>query len=285
MEFDLLKLKFYGYSNAFNKYKNINQEQIRKIRNEVNILLEELNTYLKIHSIFEKKLYIYQKVLEYLSNPIISMKYPTFDERILFLILATDPNCDTYRTYIANITKNSSSDEKYKIINTIRKQLGFYDKNLLPFEKYYLLKYNIITDIKIDYTNLIILSANTLVSFEHITDEQYKLLTEKRALWDTLAGKTLSNKTYAYNIFYSELSVHEKIILLIVCIDPELQLLQIYEDESRMNRLIERCQAEFGFYSKGIFRLEELYRQKFGKHIKIDTWDVKQPKILNKENK
>ena len=109
------------------------------------------------------------------------------------------------------------------------------------------------------------------LSFNNINDTQYQLLVNKVKFWNTFKNN-LTNKDYSQNIFYSKLSIHEKIILLILCIDPNLKLLQIYQDECTINKLKERCLNEYGFYCKDLFRLEELYRERFCNSLTIDKW-------------
>jgi len=263
--FEIYRNKFYCYSNNFHNFNNITQEQLTKIKLEIPLLLNELTNNFT-HTIMDERFYIYQKTLEYLSNPCISQKYSSFDERILFLILAVDPNCDSYKLYVNNKLK-----DKHEITNMIRNKVGFFDNNILIYEHYYLQKYNIYTNSNIDYTNIIVYKAKELISFNNINDTQYQLLVNKVKFWNTFKNN-LTNKDYSQNIFYSKLSIHEKIILLILCIDPNLKLLQIYQDECTINKLKERCLNEYGFYCKDLFRLEELYRERFCNSLTIDKW-------------
>jgi len=293
---DTVRRQLHSRSISFNNFKEITEEDIKRIKKKI----ESLKTFsVPKYSYVSKESDNYASTLRYLTNPRISTEYKTFDEKILHLILATDPDFITFKTFLAsNITPiediNDEQDEKRRrqlqdqrrleietFENEVRKQIGFYDGNLVKYERILTMTLfkteGFISDVKTSSINPLLKRAELVKNINVITELNLKRLKLVAERWATMAKDPQDLNSLAYNLLnkYKDMHIHtieEQIILFILIADPELDLLRIFEEESTYQKVQERAQEEKGFYNKGLINVERLYHDKFEPEKVISAW-------------
>ena len=151
---DHYRKKLYSKEKNFKNFLNITDEQLEDIENKVKkrseIFDEEQTSYIARKA---DKLDRYQRMLQYLTNPMIHLEFKTFDEIIAFMIKMADPNLVIYREYLrsnimslANISKVEDENERLRFVRerekalsdyeaSVREQIGFFDPKLLKYEE------------------------------------------------------------------------------------------------------------------------------------------------------
>ena len=324
---DTVRRQLHSRSVSFNNFKEITEEDIKRIKKKI----ESLKTFsVPKYSYVSKESDNYASTLRYLTNPRISTEYKTiekayeiniefdydnikninyilkdiivkktFDEKILHLILATDPDFITFKTFLAsNITPiediNDEQDEKRRrqlqdqrrleietFEKEVRKQIGFYDGNLIKYERILTMTLfkteGFISDVKTSSINPLLKRAELVKNINVITELNLKRLKLVAERWATMAKDPQDLNSLAYNLLnkYKDMHIHtieEQIILFILIADPELDLLRIFEEESTYQKMQERAQEEKGFYNKGLINVERLYHDKFEPEKVISAW-------------
>lgn len=278
-DFLTIKSKFYSNLPHFKKFENISLQDIETIKQKVDEYLENLNNHFSINSIINKKLQIYQELLTYLSNPNIFLYINTFDERLLFLILAIDPECITYKYFLSSIGITSHTQNLGNWEKSVRNKIGIFDKKLGEIEKYLIRKFSIIDNVIIDQTPTLINSLTEINSLTNISNDQINNIDTILTEWNIITNNNLDNKTVVFNLLHSNLSNEEKLILYIKACDPELKMLQIYFNESTNSKIKEECIKQLGMYNNELIRLEKIYYDNDYNNFNIDTWEYNKIKI------
>lgn len=143
-----LKLKLYQKSCDYHSFIESNDETLAIISKAIYQNDEKFGTFLNHQgSRFQR----YIDTLSYLTKTQVQIKY-TFDQRIIFLILSVDPELNALRIFIKTkipslqsieqqpkkLQKSLLEQRKSIIANmqeTIRKCLGFYDSELIKYER------------------------------------------------------------------------------------------------------------------------------------------------------
>lgn len=284
--------KFFSKEVSFNNFESISDDKREEISKKVTSFLKAIDSD-NLNGL-EK----YVKVLEYLSAPNIHYYLPTFDEQILFFILACDKDLFCLSSYkdsqiisikqINEATKKEKKDlesqrsqQLHEFMRNFRDRYGFYDSKLLKYESIYFERIvkldSLASNIKSDVTSPLLDSMRFIRSFESVSDEDFekiKLIAEeyKKSVADPSNIHTLS-----YNIITRRKKVRitnlrAKLVLIIYIIDPELKILKIYEEESTIDEIKRRCIEEFGYYNMELIRLERLYHQRFCPNKIISDW-------------
>ncbi len=293
---DTVRRQLHSRSVSFNNFNEITEKDIERIKRKI----ESLKAFsAPKYSYVSEASNNYVSTLKYLTNPQISAEYKTFDEKILHLILATDPDFITFKTFLAsNITPiadiNDEQDEKRRrqlqdqrrleietFENEVRKQIGFYDGNLIKYERILTMTLfkteGFISDVKTPSLNPLLKRAELVKNINVITELNLKRLKLVAERWTTMAKDPQDLNSLAYNLLnkYKDMHIHtieEQIILFILIADPELDLLRIFEEESTYQKMQERAQEEKGFYNKGLVNVERLYHDKFEPEKVISAW-------------
>ena len=63
-------------------------------------------------------------------------------------------------------------------------------------------------------------------------------------------------------------------MLFVMLVDPELNMLKIYYDESMYQKMEERSLEELGFYNPELIRLEVEHHRTFTPEKKISEWQI-----------
>lgn len=264
----------------YNRFRDINDEQLEKIALLSQSFYETKKTNLLSQN--------YINMLNYLStrfgkNKLVETSKeerldPTYDELLAFIITSCDPECKMYKGYLS-ADNTLTKTEKY---NEARKNIGFFSKRILMAEKDFYLKYNnqLLTNVKEDNSNYINLVSSFINSFDNISDERFTELYFLSSLWKNNNIES-QYTTCIYNILHQSnllglKSAEERIIFFIDSVDPDLNLLDIYEQECKIDRIKERSLKELGFYNYSLIKLEKLYKNNFYKNQECK-------KLLNKK--
>jgi hypothetical protein len=191
------KTKLYQREKEFKKFEKLDEEDLAELAKRIYHKQENRS----VNSYFHKdKLTNYMETIKYLTNPQIHMELKTYDERIAYLIMATDPELNAFKEFLkVDITSskkiNDEKDENTKkslitqreseilgLQSKIREKIGFYDSKLIKYEEVFFYKFicqrELITDVKKDFISKALYLVNFVTSFNRITDERYEELKE-----------------------------------------------------------------------------------------------------------
>ena len=101
MPIELYRKKIYSTEKTSRRFLDITEEQLEGIEKKVDkkrAMMDEDITPYEMRKI--DKLDRYQKILQYLTNPMIHLELKTFDEKMAFMIKMCDPNLVTYREFL-----------------------------------------------------------------------------------------------------------------------------------------------------------------------------------------
>ena len=247
----------------------------------------------------QENLEIYKKTLQYLTHPYIHLELETFDERLAYLILMTDPNLVIYKEFLKinlisaeEITKVEDIEERKRLLRlrnqnieayeaTVRKKIGFFDPKLLKYEEVFFKRFlsndKLITEVGSNNHNQLILKAKTLKNFDSITDERYEELMNTAQGWLSLVPEKHNYKVASYNITNQKkllglTTSAEQLALFILLVDSNLDMLKIYEEESMVKNIKERIIEQFGFFEPELLTLERKFHDRFCPDKKLSPW-------------
>lgn len=202
---------------------------------------------------------------------------PTYDEYLAFVISSCDPDCKMFTTYL-KCDKKLSHDKKR---NIVRKETEFFSELLLKAEKDYYFKFinNLICDVGLDNSSYLSLLTNMIKSFDDVSFERFDEISKLALLWNFSASEEHRYTTCLYNIIYQPKllglnSVSEKMLFFITAVDPDLKLLTIYEEETRINMIKNRSLVELGFYNPNLIKIEKLVKNKYMPEKKVSAWSL-----------
>ena len=141
------------------------------------------------------------------------------------------------------------------------------------------MKKELLTDVKIDKSLYITIARECINNFDDITLERFDDINKLASLFIYSTNEESRYTTCLYNIIYQPNllnlnNLNEKIVFLISCVDPELNLLTIYEEECKNETIKNRCIEELGFYHKDLIRFENMYKNRFMPDKKISDWSL-----------
>lgn len=292
------RTKLYQKQKEFKNFESLTEENIAKISKKV-YFKQEINQINQKRLNYMDKLTKYIDILKYLSNPQIHLEIPTYDERIIFLILSVDPNLISFKEFLKSSiiplqviekekdpTKKEKLNEQRKIAildlqTRIREQIGFYDSKLLRYEEIYFKKFlnqkELITKVNQDNITALISIVPYITAFNSISEERYQVLQEKAQIWLSETNATNDLFTAAYSCVNQQdtiglRNISEQLVFLILTADPELNALRIYEEESKMDEVERRCKEQFNYYNINLLTLEKLYHERFCPKKELSSW-------------
>lgn len=292
------KTKLYQREREFKKFEKLDEEDLAELAKRIYHKQENRS----VNSYFHKdKLTNYMETIKYLTNPQIHMELKTYDERIAYLIMATDPELNAFKEFLkVDITSskkiNDEKDENTKkslitqreseilgLQSKIREKIGFYDSKLIKYEEVFFYKFicqrELITDVKKDFISKALYLVNFVTSFNRITDERYEELKEKAELWKTITNKDHDLFTSAYNSMNQAETIGlkstiEQLVFMVLTADPNLDCLRIYEEESMIQETKRRCTELFNYFDMNLVELEKLYHARFCPEQKLSPWTL-----------
>lgn len=293
------RTKFYQKEKGFKKFLELSEEHLSELSKKVDKrkkLMEDTTSYNTGRIL---QLERYYRTMQYLTSPNIHLELKTFDERLAFLIMMCDPNLVTYREFLKvdlirleEIFKIEDKKERNRLLElrnqiiagyetTVREQIGFYDARLLKYEERFFSKFfsdkELITDVKNNYQDNLMARAKALTDFNSITDERYKELVGVAHGWLSMAPDKYNSSVAAYSVTNQKKllglkSLAEQLTLFILIVDPELDMLRIYEEESMIPNVERRVIEEFGYYNPELLTLEKKFHSRFCPDKKVSIW-------------
>lgn len=265
--------KLYQRSREFQKFQEINEKDLTKIKEDVINFLNRLNISNSI--LTSSKLENNIAVLTYLTLSTTNA-VTTFDYRILFYILACDPELISFKEHLKTY---ANPLEKQK---AIRDEIGFYDEQLAKYESAYFAKFlkdkELLHGIGINIMPLLLLETEEITTLSSITPKRFKDILNRIKKYHTELLPTDDYKTILYHIYRQQKllgikSVPEKLIFFIMSTDPSFQLLTIYEEESRWDIVKQRALTEVGYFSKELIRKERILKNEFFPNLVLTEWE------------
>lgn len=273
--------RFYSCASEFAQFKDLNLSIKTKIKSY-------LSLYFPIDKFPLSSSKRYNAILKFLINAKASKDFPTFDEKIIFLIEAIDPDLKIYFYFLTN-GFSLSNDEKTKderardLISFIKKAIGAFDVQFLKYEELYFDKFlknsSIISNVNRDYTTRFFASLKDIKGLETVNDFQFQFLLRKVDIFFANCNNPKNPNTVCYNL-YNQNSILEiwapihRAIFFIQVIDPDLNILKIYNEECHISKVQERMLQEFGFYNEDIIKFEQAYQRKFFPGMRFDEWHL-----------
>lgn len=297
---DHYKTKLYQREKDSKRFLDMSEEQLTEISKKVyrrQEIMDEMLPHGRRSSF--QKLERYYMTLKYLISPNIHLEYKTFDEKIAFLIMMTDPNLTTYREFLKTDLVsfeeiNASEDKKEKAELTmsraraisdfetrVREQLGFYDAKLLKYEEAFFKRFlsdkELVTAVSKRGQNDLMARSRLLSDFNGISDKRYLELCDIAQGWLTMVPEKKNSSVATYSVMNQRKllginTLSEQLALFVLMVDSNLDMLRIYEEESRMPIVEERIIEEFGYFSTDLLALERKFHNRFCPNKKLSVW-------------
>ena len=119
IQIEISRNKFYQKESEFKNFSKLTEEDLVTLSNKVYRLQETMNDTLSNQSEKISKLERYQRTLQFLTSQNIRLELKTFDERIAYLIMMTDPNLIMFKEFLkidlinsADLTKIEDENER-----------------------------------------------------------------------------------------------------------------------------------------------------------------------------
>ena len=157
----------------------------------------------------------------------------------------------------------------------------FDDLKLLKFEEQFFKRFyskkELITQVGQHNEDGFLLLAGLVDSFDNITDERFKELIETAQAWNAIVPDKHKTKTATYSATKQKdllglTTLTEQFAFYILAVDPNLDMLRIYEEESMIPTTQERIEEAFGYYNPALITLEKKYHQRFCPDKKVSIW-------------
>ena len=293
------RYKFYQKENSTKRFMDLSEERLDELAKKAEKrkqIIEELPSGFGSGMTGLER---YCKTMQYLTSSNIHLEFKSFDEKAAFLILMTDPNLVIYREFlktnlvsISEIKATTNNKERDRLIalrnrgimefeSRVREQLGFYDSKMLKYEEAFFRRFlsekELITEVQRDNQDDIITRAKVLTSFDSISDERYDELMGIAQGWLAIIPEKQNSRVATYSVINQRklLGINgmaEQLALFVLLVDSNLDMLRIYEEESRMPDVEGRILEEFGFFSSELLTLEKKFHSRFCPDRKISIW-------------
>ncbi len=283
-----LRKKFFEKQNTFQNFTNITEEDLNTLKKAAQDFTSNFST----TNSSLTKVFLYEKVLRkvntYQNNP----DYYNFDRQIIFVIYALDPDLLMYKIFLATPNNPKStitnSENNTNYLNTLKdnllKYVGLTDNLLLKYEEIFFKQFFknkiLIKGVKKNILPNLTNRSKLITNFDLISEERFTTLSQIATKWlDENIYDDFQTKLYTalYNILYQSkllgiAGIQEQFCLFILLIDPELEMLSIYEEESRIPNIKNRITERFTFYHQDLIRLEKIYHKKFVADLQVSPW-------------
>lgn len=290
--------KLYQRSREYKKFEGITEERFNYIKNSVEHYKSYAMPTRKFDSTLSLNFEWYLKCIRMVTSFPPHVDFKSYDEKILFLILAVDPDLSIYMNYIDTyiLPKSSvesvSDEETRNKLNKIRdgqvalfkgkvrKDLGFYEAILVGYEatffKQFKSKDQLVTNVQAGFIGNLFANSSKVSSFDSVSQDKFDEINESVKNWVANFDPKNTNLLSFHLCNQSELlkvsSLEEKLVFFILANDPDLDILRIYEEESMVPKAKNRCVLEKGYYIPDIIRIEKLFHQKFCPDKVVSVW-------------
>lgn len=291
--------RFYLKERSSNGFSDLSEDRLAEIAKRVYKRQEMMEDSPIRRTERLSKLERYQKTLLYLTSPQIHLEYKSFDEKLAFLIMMVDPELVTYKEFLkinlmstSELFKVEDRKERERLMDlrnqtvsgyesTVREKIGFYDPRLLKYEELFFKKFyndkELVTDVRMNNQDTIMLRARFIKSFDSISDERYEELVELSQLLLSLVPDKYNTSLATYSVVDQKRLLglknsYEQLALFVLLVDSDLDMLRIYEEESRMQNVEERIKEQFGYYNTVLLSLERKFHNRFCPDKKVSVW-------------
>ena len=270
----IIESNFFRNHSQFRYFINLTKKDKSRLR--------KLSYSLKKEKFSSNKLNNYLATMQFLTGPRAriplnveyvkkyNLYFKNYDEAIYFLIYVLDPKLEIFDIY-------SNSKSNYK--DLIRRKKGFYNDYIIMYEKEYISKYSnkLISNISVSEIKIFTSLCKIIKSFTSITQERFDEIRNLSKIWSEQFNGESKINTCVFNAFNQNNLLNlnnekEKLLFIILVLDPTFRLLQIFEDENNYNTIELRSKEELGFYIPELIKIEDLIYKTFNTDIKIDTW-------------
>lgn len=292
----LMELKRF-YDRVFYKFENIDELALQEKAKSLKKSIESQSSF----ELLQSPTYLYNRMIYNLNrNSTLS-----FDEKLYIIIYLFDPNCVMYELYKhTEIVDRKKIDEEesdmgkqallekrnmqiYELSQESTKQIGLFCRQLIKFEPAYAKKYNkqkLDTNIKKDCSHKFLNRCEEYKNQPIVSEERYNeildIVEKYKTMVESIEWKTLVHHVFIQYELLGLRNYSEQIIFLIETIDPELKILQIYEEESNWNIMISRMKNALNFSSKELVYIEKIYKDIYRPDLVFDEWNINK-KISN----
>lgn len=271
--------KFYSDSKSFLSFAYLAPHTIEKIQAVISTTFPE-EQYPK------GSLKRYLAVLEYLMNSKLNKDFDLFDYKIAFLIQALDPELAIYFGFLSNgysihDSKEVRSQKAPSLIQIIIDTVGTFDAQFLKYEEVYFQRVlkcdKILSYVNKDCSTKFLEALQTVKSFDTVNPIELQVLDRKAQEYSRVCANPESINTLCFNMDNPNnklelYHIYRKAIFAILVLDPNLNCLRIYSEESNVDSIKERMIQEMGFYHAEFVRIERLYHQAFYPEMSIGEW-------------
>lgn len=291
--------RFYLKERSSNGFSDLSEDRLAEIAKRVYKRQEMMEDSPIRRTERLSKLERYQKTLLYLTSPQIHLEYKSFDEKLAFLIMMVDPELVTYKEFLkinlmstSELFKVEDRKERERLMDlrnqtvsgyesTVREKIGFYDPRLLKYEELFFKKFyndkELVTDVRMNNQDTLMLRARFIKSFDSISDERYEELVELSQLLLSLVPDKYNTSLATYSVVDQKKLLglknsYEQLALFVLLVDSDLDMLRIYEEESRMQNVEERIKEHFGYYNTVLLSLERKFHNRFCPDKKVSVW-------------
>lgn len=291
--------RFYLKERSSNGFSDLSEDRLAEIAKRVYKRQEMMEDSPIRRTERLSKLERYQKTLLYLTSPQIHLEYKSFDEKLAFLIMMVDPELVTYKEFLkinlmstSELFKVEDRKERERLMDlrnqtvsgyesTVREKIGFYDPRLLKYEELFFKKFyndkELVTDVRMNNQDTIMLRARFIKSFDSISDERYEELVELSQLLLSLVPDKYNTSLATYSVVDQKKLLglknsYEQLALFVLLVDSDLDMLRIYEEESRMQNVEDRIKEQFGYYNTVLLSLERKFHNRFCPDKKVSVW-------------
>ena len=291
--------RFYLKERSSNGFSDLSEDRLSEIAKRVYKRQEMMEDSPVRRTERLSKLERYQKTLLYLTSPQIHLEYKSFDEKLAFLIMVVDPELVTYKEFLkinlmstSELFKVEDRKERERLMDlrnqtvsgyesTVREKIGFYDPRLLKYEELFFKKFyndkELVTDVRMNNQDTLMLRARFIKSFDRISDERYEELVELSQLLLSLVPDKYNTSLATYSVIDQKKLLglknsYEQLALFVLLVDSDLDMLRIYEEESRMQNVEERIKEHFGYYNTVLLSLERKFHNRFCPDKKVSVW-------------
>lgn len=285
---DYLQNRLYSCEFKFNGFKDITDERIKELKNDIKELLKNKKYVYQLNP----KSARYRDILKLLVN---NSTY-TFDEKIAILIIECDPNyviLDNYlnaklKTTDSEIFDDIDTQEEIKAYNLeisdeigkiVRQEIGFYDYRLAAYEKIYKNKKEKVElefGINKDYIDNLFSNID-FTKYDHISDDRLEEIKEEAQEYrKTYTDASLNDLCYQLVSQGKAFKLNnrlEKIIFAIYAFDINLFSLETYYQYCNWEDVKERCIYRLGYFSKSLIEAEAQYDDLYNEKNKRLFWD------------
>ncbi len=273
---DQLRSKVYAYHINYNKFNDINEKRYEVLKKQISDFM------VRMSHVFGKctNKDRYYELLGYISHKV-EYNHAPYDERILMLIEACDPDYVHYKSFL---TVEHDQDYIKNLANTVRKEVGFYDPKFINYEAVLFSKFKknneLLHGVKEDYSDFLYKYLGFVKTLDNIDEERYEEIVELVNKWKDSMQENDGYLTAIYHLlFQSDLlgvkGSREKLVFLIEALDKNLDMLDAYYNNSREELIEEEAKETVGFYAPEFIDLEKVYAKRFAPSMANDPWGSK----------